>query len=837
LGPTEQSGDTPKTLEMQNPLPGDFHQTLPKASRPTKADLEKKISNFQEAIIPQIDAFLQRERSYWKPPECVVGQSTQEFYAKQNIPCYAGKPLLLMHNLGQGPLSPKVAEFLHEPNDRRVSSFIAFAVTNTPLVSSTIPPVAEPGPDEIGWKDLGKAVNSMRGAKTWVSNLFANGFPEDWVRNSSENNNSIASKAILKVLVSRWIVFQAFIQAVKRLNDGELPEKTKLDWIIFQTLPLDVGSFTQSMDPFMLCTNDCLFGVDTDILEDQLSKFTPKSILGPKFDRQFLYVLDEAQVATRIYLGAFADTDNKISRPVLRPIIQTMLSTTQNLPIKIFVSGTGFSYEDIDSILASAVSKKTWKQVNHIHDFLDPDRHLDYMAHYLPPSFLESHHGNILMSRVYDWLQGRPRFTASFAEQLLNGGWTRDAPASPHKLLNAYVKAYSEFMPVDGPKDIMSEEPEVDQIFIRTFDWTHIESHPNFAADLAMTIYSYLIQGKQLPLYKRHRYLIEYGLARFTRTGQIGIQEPLALVSILQYFQNNDYSPSKYLRTHFQFSRGNAFESIVLFALTELFLRQQRLGDVFAFHDDSCELAGSEGSIVRRTSNGDFVPLGSIPSSPPIRLVTMAGNIREVTSWIQNGTTGWCIPPNYMGPDLLTWIQLTSSRRVLMAIQARSYFSGNEEILSAGLMASAIDTINPKVFYSDLMRRKKNELHKAEMQKKIDTMLKGLVLPENFTVDGYWLLGVIAAFPLDADFESSSAKDKAELKNYDHQLAKLQHDALTKAFLGDKKGVMMMKELVAAFKEEREERKRQLMDKSDEGQTEKAQQSNVIEEDAMDTRC
>ncbi|KAG8815652.1 hypothetical protein FRC18_001410, partial [Serendipita sp. 400] len=133
------------------------------------------------------------------------------------------------------------------------------------------------------------------------------------------------------------------------------------------------------------------------------------------------------------------------------------------------------------------------------------------------------------------------------------------------------------------------------------------------------------------------------------------------------------------------------------------------------------------------------------------------------------------------------------------------------------------------------MRRKKNELHKVEMQKKIDTMLKGLVLPENFSDDGYWLLGVIAAFPLDADFESSSAKVKAELKNYDHQLAKLQHDALTRAFSGDKKGVMMMKELVAAFKEEREERKRQLMDESDEGQTGEAQRSNVIEENAMDT--
>ncbi|KAG8815651.1 hypothetical protein FRC18_001409 [Serendipita sp. 400] len=706
LGPTEQSGDTPKTPEMQNPLPDDFHQTPPKAPRPTKADLEKKISDFQKAIIPQIDAFLQRERSYWKPPECVVGQSTQEFYAKQNIPCYAGKPLLLMHNLGQGPLSPKVAEFLHDPDDSLIYNTSGSGKTRFILecLCQTwgFYLVAEPGPDEIGWKDLGKAVNSMKSAKDWVSNIFANGSPEDWVRNSSENNNIIASRAILKVLVSRWIVFQAFIQAVKRLNDGELPEKTKLDWIIFQTLPLDVGSFTQSMDPFMLCTNNCLLGVDIDTLDGQLSKFTPKSILGPKFDRQFLYVLDEAQVATRIYLGAFADTDHKIPRPVLRPIIRTMLSMTQNLPIKIFVSGTGFSYEDIDSILSSAVGKKTWKQVNDIDDFLDPDRQLAYMAHYLPPPFLGSDHGNILMSRVYDWLQGRPRFTASFAEQLLNGGWIRDAPASPHKLLNAYVKAYSTFMPVDGPKD-MFEEPDVGQIFIRTFDWAHIESHPDFAADLAMTIYSYLIQGKHLPLYERHRYLIEYGLARFTRTGEIGIQEPLALVSILQYFQNNDYSLSKYLRTHLQFSRGNAFESIVLFALTELFLRHQRLGDVFAFHDDSCELARSEGSIVRRTSYGDFVPLGSIPSSPPIQLVTKAGNIREVTSWIQNGTTGWCIPPDYMGPDLLTWIQLTSSRRVLVAIQAKSYFSGNEETLSAGVMASAIHTINPKVFYSDLV--------------------------------------------------------------------------------------------------------------------------------------
>ena len=52
----------------------------------------------------------------------------------------------------------------------------------------------------------------------------------------------------------------------------------------------------------------------------------------------------------------------------------------------------------------------------------------------------------------------RHRFTVRYLEGVLRGSWKADSPASPHKLLNAFVENMAEFTPPDGDESILAQE-------------------------------------------------------------------------------------------------------------------------------------------------------------------------------------------------------------------------------------------------------------------------------------------------------------------------------------------------------------------------------------------
>ena len=53
--------------------------------------------------------------------------------------------------------------------------------------------------------------------------------------------------------------------------------------------------------------------------------------------------------------------------------------------------------------------------------------------------------------------------------------WEDDRPASPHKLLNAYIKRLTGFVPLDGDTTILEEEADIGEVDIATFQWNNIE--------------------------------------------------------------------------------------------------------------------------------------------------------------------------------------------------------------------------------------------------------------------------------------------------------------------------------------------------------------------------
>lgn len=53
--------------------------------------------------------------------------------------------------------------------------------------------------------------------------------------------------------------------------------------------------------------------------------------------------------------------------------------------------------------------------------------------------------------------------------------WKENQPASPHKLLNAYVHEFTEFTPLDGdPVMLGKEDADAGPVNVGGFDWEKI---------------------------------------------------------------------------------------------------------------------------------------------------------------------------------------------------------------------------------------------------------------------------------------------------------------------------------------------------------------------------
>jgi hypothetical protein len=63
------------------------------------------------------------------------------------------------------------------------------------------------------------------------------------------------------------------------------------------------------------------------------------------------------------------------------------------------------------------------------------------------------------------------RFTARYLEELIGGAWTVACPSSPHKLLDAYIHANTEFTPIDGNKAFLATEPDVRAPKVQALVW------------------------------------------------------------------------------------------------------------------------------------------------------------------------------------------------------------------------------------------------------------------------------------------------------------------------------------------------------------------------------
>ena len=168
------------------------------------------------------------------------------------------------------------------------------------------------------------------------------------VQQASQNkvNSLIASKQLQKVLAARIVVFRLFLE-LAILVDGNLQEKHKHIWLLFQ-LSDGLGG---ALHPFRIIRNClCHASHDTlDILVGRLNDIRDNCLP----ESHFIVGQDESQHVARLYPYSFISSTNN---GLFRSIIREMVTVFTKSSIKLVVSGTCLSLDDLTEAMGSGVS-------------------------------------------------------------------------------------------------------------------------------------------------------------------------------------------------------------------------------------------------------------------------------------------------------------------------------------------------------------------------------------------------------------------------------------------------------------------------------------------------
>jgi hypothetical protein len=253
--------------------------------------------------------------------------------------------------------------------------------------------------NSVGVNDLEAAMDDIGQYEDWTEDIrFYVGQDRD---DRNKANVHISKRAIRKVFAARLVVFRLFLQLAKARNGHIGPEHQRL-WLLFQ-LSNPLPGF-RTPHPFVTM-KECLDRASDDALETLIKDF--EQIRMQYFPESgFTIALDEAQHAVRLHRFCFLSSgEHTTFRSILREIVKVFNS----LVVKIVVSGTGLSLEEVEEVLNSSVGKPLgqFETFVELGMFDDPLKLEAALQRYIPSSILESPSGKSLQTRIREYLPGR----------------------------------------------------------------------------------------------------------------------------------------------------------------------------------------------------------------------------------------------------------------------------------------------------------------------------------------------------------------------------------------------------------------------------------------------
>lgn len=227
---------------------------------------------------------------------------------------------------------------------------------------------------------------------------------------------------------------------------------------------------------------------------------------------------------------------------------------------------------------------------------------------------------------------------------------------------------------------------------------------PHLLTELASSLFRYITRGVYPLWHADHKALVEHGIARFMGEGEeVIVEEPMALMSIMHYFETHDLTLEYDIRKRMQDEVGLAFEDAVLLSCTRLFRHGARLDEVFDFHPKPPEWASQTAHLVvldRDNIPQAFDVASGAPVIPSAGITFFAKGPKDVLSWMTSKRTGWCCPGSFMGPDRMAWLRLADGRTILLIVQAKVRLKGTkDDHLAADVLVDAVRSVCPGEFF------------------------------------------------------------------------------------------------------------------------------------------
>jgi hypothetical protein len=195
--------------------------------------------------------------------------------------------------------------------------------------------------------------------------------------------------------------------------------------------------------------------------------------------------------------------------------------------------------------------------------------------------------------------------------------------------------------------------------------------------------------------------LVEYGIARLRPDFKGQISEPLALVSLVKWFQGQGgfrLESGIRVRLADPDSRGSAFEELMVLYITKQFRHLTRIDSIFEFHGTKPAWVSQTAQLVHRVNGNEFEPVDldtQQPFTPCTGVTYYASTVEEVIQWLTKSAAGWCLPGDLFGPDFLAWILLSSGEQALVMGQDKYCLSGNVDSVTAETSTKAVRSLTP----------------------------------------------------------------------------------------------------------------------------------------------
>ncbi|PPQ95415.1 hypothetical protein CVT26_008436 [Gymnopilus dilepis] len=607
-----------------------------------------------------------------------------------------------------------------------------------------------------------------------------------------------------EIFLARLIIFHLYLEIVKKIatrRPADRPVKQlKLNsfhkrWLLLQLRP----SFE---DPNVHLGDD-IFGRLSQLLSEASTMFIVtktgdllKSVLGLSLDieglssssrlpttasyktpLQLFCVLDDAQYATR-HLSCVAGS--AASSSLLRDALSSWdqgiksLASKSQVNIVIILSGTRISKGDLFPPSLSTQKSDNYRWYHDTGSFsrkAGQAEQTKYLKKYIPTCFWDSAPGERLdfRARIWYWLRGRYRFTASFVSNLLANGFRH-----PQLLLTRYILHLANFEVTDTSRHVDQEGVDSNLRVIPLhgicFE-ARFELQASKISAIHNSLATFLTRGSRTNTLDRDATYVEHGFLPVSESGQLKerkvvIREPLIVLAAARF------TSIKYEPFHETLERricsggipnGAAFENYLAICIDKLFSVDRRLDEIFDFGRSPPSWASRNAVLVglRRTNRhceGAILQCRSRQfqfSGPSVTLGVNARRPEDTLKWLEHRSCSpICFPNKYMGPDLFFVLRLDDNSLIWVALQAK-YRS--LQVLPKRDVEEARRSVTPSFFF----RHKHGNLHGHPNYTRRpnifgDTAERLLSLPFRRSDAGkYSLLRVIASFPAKTRLENA----------------------------------------------------------------------------------